>query len=325
MVFNFQKKGLIFDPKQDVNRPVWMNDYAQAPNVIIFDNFVRVYFCCRPKPDTRAQYVSYCGFVDLNRYNLFDIINISQNPILELGSTGSFDEFGTYPVSVHKEGQDIYAVYGGWTRCESVPFNISLGMAVSKNGGVSFQKFGPGPILSHSPDEPFTITSPKLRRYNNMWYLAYTAGRRWILDEAGRPEIIYKLRMATSIDCVTWTRINHDLIESRLGDDEAQACPDIIFINGKYHMFFCYRFGLDFRTNPKRSYKIGYASSSDLINWQRDDSKIAMVPSDRGWDSEMIAYPTIFELDGSIMMLYAGNGVGKTGFGLAKLEGEFLS
>ena len=41
-----------------------------------------------------------------------------------------------------------------------------------------------------------------------------------------------------------------------------------------------------------------------------------------GWDSEMVAYPAVFELDGRTYMLYAGNGNGKTGFGLAVLEGE---
>jgi hypothetical protein len=33
----------------------------------------------------------------------------------------------------------------------------------------------------------------------------------------------------------------------------------------------------------------------------------------------MIAYPTVFDLDGDTYMIYAGNGNGKTGFGLAKL------
>jgi hypothetical protein len=314
--------GLIFDPKLYGNRPEWMESYAQAPNVIIYDNFVRVFFCCRPAPDERNQFVSRCAFVDLDRKDLFSVINIAKKPVLSLGGLGSFDEFGTYPVSVIRDGEEIVAIYGGWTRCESVPFNISLGLARSKDDGVSFQKYGIGPVLSHSPDEPFTVTSPKIRRYEGVWYLAYTAGRRWILGDDGRPEIVYKLRIAKSMDCVNWSIQNRDIIESKLGDNEAQACPDIIFSNGKFHMFFCYRSGLDFRDNKNGSYRIGYASSSDMLNWHRDDSKMNIDISDEGWDSDMVAYPTVFELDGSIYMLYAGNGVGKTGFGLAKLEGE---
>ena len=318
----WEKQGLIFDPTLYQDRPEWMGNFAQAPNVIIFDDFVRVFFCCRPAPDKNNQFVSYCAFFDLDRKDLFKVVNISKQPVLSLGGLGSFDEFGTYPVSVIRDGEDILAIYGGWSRCESVPFNISLGLARSKDDGVSFHKYAVGPVLSHSSDEPFIITSPKIRHYGDIWYLTYTAGRRWILDNDLRPEIIYKLRIATSTDGINWTKLNKDIVESKLGEDEAQACPDIIFSNGKYHMFFCYRQGLDFRVNKSRSYRIGYASSLDLLNWQRDDSKVDIDIAEEGWDSEMVAYPTVFELDGNIYMLYAGNGVGKTGFGLAKLEGE---
>jgi predicted GH43/DUF377 family glycosyl hydrolase len=318
----WKKLGLLFDPTQIVDRPDWMLSFAQAPNVLILSDVVRVYFCCRPAPDARMQFVSYCAFVDLARDDLFKVSALSKQPVLALGGLGTFDEFGTYPVSVMQDGDDVVAIYGGWSRCESVPFNISLGLARSKDGGVSFEKYGTGPILSHSPDEPFVVTSPKIRKYGDTWYLAYTAGRRWILGEDGRPEIIYKLRMATSKDGINWVKQNADIVESKLGDDEAQACPDIFFANGKYHLFFCYREGLDFRDNPARSYRIGYASSTDLVNWTRDDSQIDLDISATGWDSEMVAYPTVFELDGSIYMIYAGNGNGRTGFGLAKLNGE---
>jgi predicted GH43/DUF377 family glycosyl hydrolase len=324
MSFLIKKMGLVFDPTQHANRPNWMVDFAQAPNVLIFDSFVRVFFCCRPAPDENGQFVSYSAFVDLDRHNLFNILNIASQPLLQLGNLGEFDEFGTYPFSVTRDGDDIIAIYGGWTRCESVPFDIALGLARSKNNGVSFKKYGSGPILSHSPNEPFTVTSPKIRRYGGTWYLAYTAGQRWIRADDGRAEIVYKIRIARSSDCVNWTKLDRDIIESKLGVDEAQACPDIIYVNGTYHMFFCYRHGLDFRSNKNNTYRIGYARSDDLICWQRDDSRINLEVSESGWDSEMVAYPTVFQLDGCTYMLYAGNGVGKTGFGLARFEGELV-
>ena len=43
--------------------------------------------------------------------------------------------------------------------------------------------------------------------------------------------------------------------------------------------------------------------------------------STEGWDSEMIAYPHVFELDNKVYMLYLGNEVGRFGFGLAELKG----
>ena len=53
----------------------------------------------------------------------------------------------------------------------------------------------------------------------------------------------------------------------------------------------------------------------------RDDAHAGLDVSDEGWDSEMVSYPHLFELDGRVHMLYLGNQVGRGGFGLATLEG----
>ena len=316
-MFKWNKLGRIFNPAEHKREP-WLYEFAQAPATLIFENFVRVYFSCRPLPDERGQYVSYSAYVDLNRNNLFDIVNVATNPILKLGDTGTFDEFGTYPVSVIRNGDEVLAYYGGWTRCESVPFNVAIGMGKSDDNGITFNKLGPGPILSYSSDEPFVLSGPKIRRFNNKWYIWYIAGRKWILDNE-KAEPVYKIRMATSDDGINWIKLNKDIIESRIEENEAQASPDVFFHKGKYHMFFCYRYSYGYRGKEK-GYRIGYASSEDTYSWKRDDAKAGIDVSDSGWDSEMISYPHIFELDKEIYMLYLGNQVGKLGFGLAKLE-----
>lgn len=318
-MFKWKKLGKVFDPKEH-NSPLWMSEFAQAPSVVVFDNYIRVYFSCRPKPDDKGQYVSYSGYVHLNRKNLFEILEISPKPILELGKLGTFDEFGTYPVSVIKDADHYKVYYAGWTRCESVPFNVAIGMGISQDGGKSFTKIGEGPAISYSLDEPFILSGPKIRKYDNLWYLFYIAGRKWIIDN-GKPEPIYKIRMATSTDGLNWDKLNKDIIVNKLDENEAQASPDVFFKNNKYHMFFCYRHSTNYR-GKENGYRIGYASSIDLINWEREDSKVGIDVSEEGWDAEMISYPHVFELDGDIYMFYLGNGVGRFGFGLAKLEGE---
>lgn len=317
--FFWNKKGLIFNPSKH-KTPDWMHSFAQAPSILIFDNFVRVYFACRPKPDSNGQYISRLGFVDLDRNNLFDILNISNDPIMELGNFGAFDEFGTYPISVIKYDNQIRAYYAGWTRCISVPYNTSIGYAISNNNGMSFIKQGKGPVLSFSPNEPMTISGPKIRRYNDEWYMFYVAGLKWI-NGVTKPESIFKIRMAKSKDGINWQKLDKTIIVDRLDENECQASPDVIYKNGKYHMFFSYKYGYDFR-NKDRGYRIGYASSIDLINWIRNDSKVGITVSENGWDSEMISYSHVFELDEKIFMMYLGNKVGIEGFGLAELIGE---
>ena len=321
-MFKWNKKGRIFTP-QDIKDRDWLKSFAQAPAVLKFDDFIRVYFSCRPNPDEKGQYLSYTSYLDLDRNNLLNIINIAKEPILKLGERGCFDEFGTYPTSVIRRSNEIWAYYAGWTRCESVPFNVGIGVGISKNNGVTFEKIGNGgPVLSYSMNEPFILSGPKIRYFNNEYYLFYIAGRNWISNN-GKPEPVYKIRMATSKDGLNWLKADKDLIESRIDNNEAQASPDVFFHNNMYHMFFCYRYGVNYR-GKQFGYRIGYASSCDLITWKRDDSKAGIDVSDEGWDSEMISYPHVFELDGKIYMMYLGNEVGRYGFGLAELEGDLL-
>lgn len=318
-MFHWKKLGKVFTPQEVTGCP-WIKEYAQAPATLIMDDIVRVYFSCRPPADANGQYVSYSAYVDLDRSDLFKIRHIAEQPILSLGGIGEFDEFGTYPVSVIRDGEHLRAYYAGWTRCESVPFNVAIGTAMSSDGGKTFQKVGNGPILSYSPDEPFVLSGPKIRRFHDRWHLFYIAGRNWKMVD-GRAEPVYKLRLATSVDGIHWTKLNRDLVESRVEDDEAQASPDVIYANGKYHMFFCYRYSSHYRSK-KNGYRIGYASSHNLIDWVRDDSKAGIDISDQGWDAEMISYPHVFELDGKTYMTYLGDQVGRYGFGLAVLEGN---
>jgi hypothetical protein len=198
---------------------------------------------------------------------------------------------------------------------------VAIGRAVRRDEGVTFEKQGRGPVLAAGLHEPFVISGPKVRRFGDRWYLWYIAGTKWLPGD-GRPEPVYRIRMATSADGITWERQDRELIPVRLEVDECQASPDVIYANGTYHMFFCYRYSLGYR-GRERGYRIGYAASADLVNWVRDDTRAGIDVSDDGFDSEMISYPHVFELDGQTLMLYLGNQVGRHGFGLARLDGSF--
>ena len=317
-MFRWRRLGRVFVPQEVTGRP-WMAEFAQAPATLEFDSFVRVYFSCRPPADATGRYVSRSAFVDLDRGDLTRIQRISEQPILPLGGLGEFDEFGTYPVSVIRHDDGYRAYYAGWTRCESVPFNVAIGTATSDDG-VTFERTGSGPVLPYTPDEPFVMSGPKVRRFNGRWYLFYIAGRAWKRVD-GRPEPVYKIRLATSGDGLNWIKHGRDLIESRIEPDEAQASPDVHYAGGAYHMFFCYRYSSHYR-GREFGYRIGYARSTDLIHWERDDARAGIDISAEGWDSEMLSYPHVFALDGRTYMAYLGNQVGRYGFGLAELDGE---
>jgi predicted GH43/DUF377 family glycosyl hydrolase len=317
-MFKWKKLGRVFDPRE--HKQSWLDEYTQAPATLMFDDFVRVYFSCRPPRDASGQFVSHTAYVDLDKKDLFKIIGLAEQPILKLGKKGCFDEFGTYPASVMPMGDEMCVYYAGWTRCSSTPFNTAIGIGKSTDGGKTFKKLGDGPLLSYSTGEPFTLSGPKIRRFNDKYYLFYVAGNKWVMVD-GRPEISHKIRVAISEDGINWTKHGKNLISNFWGENESQASPDVFYANGKYHMFFDGWVPETFRETKSR--KIGYASSTDLLNWTRNDSKAGIdISKGDEFDNEMVAYPHVFGLNGKTYMLYLGNSVGRYGFGLAELEGE---
>ena len=84
-------------------------------------------------------------------------------------------------------------------------------------------------------------------------------------------------------------------------------------------MWFCYRQSEDFR-GGRGSYKIGYAYSKDLLNWERANKSIKFKNEiSSHWAQEMQAYPAAIETRENKYLFYNGNGFGKSGFGVIKV------
>jgi predicted GH43/DUF377 family glycosyl hydrolase len=186
---------------------------------------------------------------------------------------------------------------------------------------LSFKKVGNGPVLTSSLHEPFLIGDPCVLKIDGTYHMWYVYGLRWITDPAeNKRERVYKIGHATSADGLRWEKEGRQLVDDRLGTNECQALPTVVRFADAYHMFFCYRDAFGFRTERSGSYRIGYASSHDLIHWTRDDKQVGIDVSEDGWDSFMLCYPHVFRCDDNFYMLYNGNEFGRFGFGLAVLE-----
>lgn len=316
-MFKWKKLGQVFDlTKLTLNN--WMQEQAQNPYVVDMKGFLRVYFNCRAKKNSNGKSISYAGFVDLDKNNLFKILNISTVPILQLGTKGSFDEFGIMAGSVFLVGNEYYLYYCGWTRMISVPYNWAIGLAKSNDGGVTFSRLGNGPIIGATYKEPYLQAGcSTIMKINDLFHLWYTSGIKWV-GTVSKPESVYQIMHATSKNGINWDREGVPIIETVI-EDEAQASPSIISINNCWHMVFSYRHSINFR-NKERGYRIGYAWSHDLKLWHRDDAIINFNISESGWDSEMICYPHICKIDHKVYLFYCGNDFGKKGFGVAILE-----
>jgi hypothetical protein len=317
---NWRKLGKIFDPTK-FNLPNDCRQFAQSPQALVFDDFVRIYFSTRSVNKRDGKFLSHIAYVDMEK-NLHDIIGISGHTVIGLGKLGCFDEHGIFPMNVVRHGDAIYGYTCGWSRRVSVSVETAIGLAISHDGGLTFQRIGEGPVLAASLKEPYLVGDPFVRIYGqtfHIWYIFGTGWKKFSEDEA--PDRIYKVGHAASIDGITWVKEEaRQIIDDRLGADESQALPTVIKISGRHHMFFCYRQSYDFRKNRERSYRIGHAYSDDLVDWVREDHRLAIDVTEGDWDSDMLCYPHVFECGDKIYMLYNGNEFGRYGFGLAVLE-----
>jgi hypothetical protein len=316
----WRKLGKVFDPTL-VDLPSGCVQFAQAPQALVFADFVRVFFSTRSIEARTGKYLSHIAFVDMDK-SLRNILRVSSDVVIPLGELGCFDEHGIFPMSVLRHEAQVYGYTCGWSRRVSVSVETAIGLAISRDDGVTFERVGSGPVLAASLREPFLVGDGFVRVIGGMFHMWYIFGTAWKeFTPSGSPDRTYKIGHAMSADGVEWVKEEgRQIVSDRLGPDESQALPSVIEIAGRYHMFFCYRESFDFRTDTARGYRIGHAVSEDLSDWVRDDGAPLLEGGPEDWDREMQCYPHIFESDGSVFLLYNGNEFGRLGFGAAVLE-----
>ena len=316
----WRKVGKLFDPA-GIDLPNESSQFAQAPQALVFDDFVRIYFSTRSIESRTGKYLSHVAFVDMDR-KLTRVVRVAQHEVISLGELGCFDEHGIFPMSVVRHDDKIYGYTCGWSRRASVSVETAIGLAVSQDEGATFPRVGNGPVLAASLHEPFLVGDGYVRIIGGTFHMWYIFGTTWAIRASSGPaERTYKIGHAISADGVTWVKEEgQQIVSDRLGPDESQALPTVIEIAGVHHMFFCYRESFDFRTNPDRGYRIGHAVSENLRDWRRDDEDPLLEGGPEAWDSDMQCYPNAFECDGRVFLLYNGNEFGRHGFGAAVLE-----
>jgi len=314
----WNKLGKLFDPSKHTlpNRCV---EFSQSPQTLVLPDRVRVYFSTRER-DHMGKYLSHVAYADFTR-DMRRLLGVSTSPVLPLGGLGCFDEHGIFPINVLRDGTRVLAYTTGWNRKVSVSADASIGLAISHDDGQTFQRHGTGPLLTASLNEPFLVADAFVQRYGDTYHMWYIYGIKWQkFSESEPPDRVYKIAHATSTNGIHWLRDGRQIISDRLNADECQALPTVFALDGKYHMYFCYRQAYGFRQDFSRAYRIGYAHSTDLEHWVRDDMLAGIDVSSDGWDSQMQCYPHTFEVDSEIYMLYNGNEFGRHGFGIAILD-----
>lgn len=253
---------------------------------------------------------SHIGKIQTNINDPLKIIKILSKPVFSPGELGTFDENGvSYPFIVEHDSC-LYMYYVGWMPTVLTSFQNELGLAYSKNGSEQFERVSKAPILTRTNDEPYGTGSACVIKENNCWRMWYTVWKRWG-ESSSDFKHYYIIRHAESNDGINWQRNMHNCIDYKNNSEYAICKPSVLKLEKTYHMWYAYR---------GEQYRIGYAYSSDGIQWTRADELVGIGVSESGWDSKAISYPYIFKHRNSLYMLYCGNEYGKEGLGLARLK-----
>jgi len=306
------KQGKIFEPAGEFG---WMNSHAQVPTVLVLPDRFRVYFATRPR-----RTLGLTTFVDLDINDPKRVLHLNEKPILELGRDGMFDNHGLMPNHVRR-GSDgkVYMYYLGWYHGTSVPYHNAVGLAVSDDDGATFRKMFEGPVLDRSAREPYSVGSLWIVEDSGLLHMFYTEVFDWLrVGDAQEP--VYHIKHAVSEDGIEWRKTDRVCVSPR-NEREAVARPAMISKDGVHHMWFCYRGSDDFR-DGRDAYRMGYARSENLLDWERIDSLAGIDVSEDGWDSKMVTYPCTAEAGDRHLMFYNGNGFGAAGFGYAVASWE---
>ena len=305
------KKGLIFKNKSLFE---WDRSHAQVPVVDKVDKkILRVYYSSRDKEGR-----SFPSYIEVDAKNPEKVTYCHSKPLLKLGSYGSFDESGIMPTCMITKDGLKYLYYIGWALKKTVPYQNSIGLAISEDNGKSFFKFSDGPIISMNHIDPYFTGSFFVLRDGNIYRGYYLSCTGWKLFDK-KLEPLYILKYAESYDGINWSRYNEIVLDLIKGEG-GLARPSVIKEGNLYRMWYAKRKNQDYRNNIKNSYRIGYAESKDGKNWRRLDEKSGIDISKHGWDSQMITYPNVIRIGSLLVMFYNGNGFGQSGFGYATLE-----
>jgi hypothetical protein len=306
----WKKGGHIFNVNQQWG---WNKSHAQVPVVDILPDRYRIYYATR---NSGGQ--STISYMEVCKDNLKKIEFVSHEPLLPLGNIGAFDDSGIMPSCIITVGTSKYLYYIGWTTRQTVPFQNAVGLAISEDDGRTFTKFSEGPIISINHKEPYFSGTSFVLYDEGMFKMWYLSCVKWEIFN-GKPEPIYNIKYAESLDGINWNQTGKVAIEL-LNDEGGLVSASVIKENNFYKMWFGKRKKCNYRDTVENSYRIGYAESSDGIKWERKDAFASIDISNEGWDSQMISYPYVFKNNKELLMLYNGNGFGKTGFGFAVWE-----
>ena len=156
------------------------------------------------------------------------------NPVVDKGAPGEWDDSWIESPSVVKVGGTYYMLYSGI----GDPYRFAIGLATSADG-IAWTKYAGNPVFEPEPAndwENAIVYAPSLYHDGSQFVMFYVGINATTFLDAAR------IGMATSSDCVTWTRsADNPLLDLPLAgswDEHGPFAPSVIFKDGTWMMYY---------------------------------------------------------------------------------------
>jgi predicted GH43/DUF377 family glycosyl hydrolase len=214
----------------------------------------------------------------------------NNNPVL---TPGTGDAWDAGPLQVDAVLQDNGTYHMWYTALKDFSPPASIGYATSTDG-INWTKYEDNPVFSPGASATVLLLDSVYR----MWYGHIADSGDWI-------------GYASSPDGVNWNIHpgNPVLSPGSEGnwDELGVQQPTVLFDQGKFHMWY---------QSPQVSggYNIGYASSEDGLEWDKNDGPVLLLGNPGDWDDAGgLLSPNVIKKDSLFYLYYLAN----TKFGYA--------
>jgi hypothetical protein len=251
----WRKHGLLFRREQ---LPAWAASSALQPTPLT------------RTPEGTARV--YCGFRDADgrsRVGTVDIAWVRDGltvtavgdvPALDLGAAGAFDQDGVVPSAVCERDGEIWLYYAGYRRGdEQARFTVFGGTAVSRDGGLRFNRLDSEPTLGPSSEARLFRVVHSVLPHPEGWQAWYGAGSHFTAG-AAKTLPVYDIRHCVTPDGRTFPDTGVVCIAPGPGEHRVGR-PYVVRTADGYQMFY----GAGTEEIP---YELRLATSADGIRWR---------------------------------------------------------
>lgn len=301
----WERKGLIFRANTQLS---WVDSHVYLPTAFVMPNCIRVYVAFWDKSK-----MGRIGYVDVDLEDPTKVIGSSIEPLLDVGDMGTFDEHGVSPLCAIQDAGGVRLYYAGWQRSESVRYFLFTGLAVSQDGGHTFNRYQNVPVIDRSPGIWQVRTGGCFLKEEDGWHCWYGEFAGWVMLKSKKtPQ--YNWCYMYSEDGIHWPE---------RGELCLSVQPNTVFGYGRASILVdkagMYHGWISVRT-VEAGYQIRYYQSKDKIHWERPKhaEQLDLLPRESGFDSEETSFASIVRLpDGRVALFYNGRNFGEDGLAMA--------